>query len=311
VISGAIMETTVYIKRDNQPPVPVKLRTVRNNGQWLAVAEILTKSGPVKLTAMASEQTVADLVRRGVAKIPSGMIAGADIFSSIAKLTQSQAAQGVLKQAQSVIKNPLFMSALSFIPGFGPAVASISKATSAVKAAENLMGRARQGDPKAQKSVSVIANSAKKGSKKGSILLALLQAADGIRKTFFSGDATEVNDMTAQFGYGDGANAGWSPPWGSPSSGNSWTPPWGGSNPPQQLPSSAVPNRPAAPPGWPQMPPPQSLPYDPRQMREVRPPGSPYTMLMPEGWMPTPVMTPNPNSYPYPWPWFPRSTPKC
>lgn len=298
------METTVYIKRENQSPLPVKLKTVRQNGQWLAVAEIPTRTGPVRLTAMASEQTVADLIKRGVAKLPAEMTtSGANIFSTIAKLAQSKAAQGVLRQAQNVVKNPLFMTALSFIPGGGLAM----------KAAENIMGRARQGDPKAQKSVNIIASSAKKGSKKGTMLLALLQAADGIRKTFFSGEATEVDDISAQF-------SGWSPPWNSTtSSGSSWAPPWSGTSnagqaqaqPPQQLPPRG-PTQPAAqapqlPQGWPQMPThqpstqpptPQNMPYGAQPMW---PPGSAYPMFMPQGWQPQM----------YPWPWFPRTTPKC
>lgn len=286
------METTVYIKRDNQSPIPVRLRTVRNNGQWLAVAEIQTKSGPIRLTAMASEQTVTDLVKRGVAKLPTAMVAGADIFSSIAKFTQSQAAQNVLKQAQGVVKNPLFMTALSFIPGFAPAMSVMNKANEAVKAAENIMGRARQGDKKAQNSVNVINSSARKGSKKGTLLLALLQAADGVRRTFFSGDATEVNDIS-QF-------AGWSPPWNAaPATGNSWTPPWGSSNgPPQQLPppqgSQQLPPQAPRLPGWPQMPP---------------MPQAPYSQTWPS--MPANPQPTYPGSAPYPYPWFAQTNTKC
>lgn len=269
------METMVYIKRDNQEPVPVRLKTLRQNGQWLAVAEIQTRSGPVRLTAMASEKTVADLVQRG--KI--SMVAGADFFSTITKFAQSQAAQNVLKQAQNVVKNPLFMTALSFIPGVGPALATVNKATDAVKAAENLMGRARQGDGKAQSSISVIASAAKKGSKKGTLLLALLQAADGARKMFFSGDAIEVNDLSMQSGA-------WSPPWGA-STGNSWTPPW-----------NATPNQPNTPP--------------------TRAPGLGPAQASPQ-WSPPPFAGPNPHGSPqgwpgqpaYPWPWYPRNTFKC
>lgn len=267
------METMVYIKRDNQQPVPVRLRTLRQNGQWLAVAEIQTKSGPVRLTAMASEKTVSDLVQRG--KI--SMVAGADFFSMITKFAQSQAAQNVLKQAQNVVKNPMFMTALSFIPGVGPALATVNKASDAVKAAENLMGRARQGDGKAQSSISVIASAAKKGSKKGTLLLALLQAADGVRKTFFSGDAVEVNDLAAQSGA-------YSPPWDA-STGNSWTPPWSAPN--QSTSSAQLPGgRPnQAGPRWP-----------------MAPFQGPNPNMPPQG---------SPGQPHYPWPWFPRTNFKC
>lgn len=303
------METMVYIKRDGQNPVPVRLKTVRQNGQWLAVAEIQTRTGPVRLTAMASERTIADLIKRGAARLPPELTtaSGANIFASIAKFAQSRAAQNVLKQAQNVVKHPLFMSALSFIPGFGPAIATVNKATQAVKAAENLMGRARQGDRKAQSSVNVIANSAKKGSKKGSVLMALLQAADGIRKTFFSGEAREVNDVT-QFGA-------WAPPWAtSASSGNSWTPPWGGSPADGPSPAQTQPQLPPPPPGplppsgWPQIPPrgaqpsPTGMSAPNPSYPQAWPPMVPSSApQMPYGW---------PQS-PYAWPWFPHSTPKC
>lgn len=322
------METVVYIKRENQNPVPVRLKTIRQNGQWLAVAEIQTRTGPVRLTAMAAEKTVADLVKRGVAKLPPEMATGADVFSSIAKLTQSQAAQNVLKQAQSVVKHPLFMTALSFIPGFGPAMQTMNKATNAVKAAQNLMGRARQGDQKAQQSVNIVANSAKKGSKKGSVLMALLQAADGAIRMFSGGSdgpTVEVNDIAAQFGAGS-----WTPPWSTaPSSGNSWTPPWGNTPvaqfpqqaPPAQLPpqtpaTQSPPSAQSQPGQWP----PQGWPTQPGQWPpQAAQPGQ----WPPQGW-PTPPQSPpswgqwrpptqaNPQpAYPYPWPWFPRSTPKC
>lgn len=221
------METVVYIKRGKQAPIPVRLKTVRQGGDWLAVAEIPTRTGPVRLTATASEQTVKDLIQRGIAKVPPEIATGASIWSSIAKLTQSRAAQNVLKQAQSVVQNPLLLSALSFVPGFGPAMQTVSKATAAVKAAENIMGRARQGDRKAQNSVALVANSAKKGSKKGTLLMALLQAADGVRRMFSSGDSPtrEVQDVTAEVNAGNS----WTPPWqpaASGSDGNAWTPPW-------------------------------------------------------------------------------------
>jgi hypothetical protein len=286
------METVVYIKRENQTPVAVRLKTVRQNGQWLALAEIPTRTGPIRLTAMASEQTVMDLIQRGVAKLPTAVAAGADIVSTVARLAQSKAAQNVLKQAQNVVKNPLFMTALSFIPGFGPAMGVMSKATQAVQAAENLMGRARQGDGKAQKSVGIIASAAKKGSKKGTVLLALLQAADGIRSMFSSGNgATEVDDITQY--------AGWSPPWGSPSasSGNSWTPPWGTTAPNPPPPASTMMRQP---PGWPQLPPQGFSP--PGQWTPPQPQGMPPSAPMPYGW---------PPQYPNGWPWFTRSTPKC
>jgi hypothetical protein len=326
------METTVYIKRENQNPIPVRLKTVRQNGNWLAVAEIQTRTGPVRLTAMAAEKTVADLIKRGVAKVPPEMATGADVFSSIAKLTQSQAAQNVLKQAQGVVKHPLFMTALSFIPGFGPAMQTMNKATAAVKAAQSLMGRARQGDRKAQQSVGVIANSAKKGSKKGSVLMALLQAADGAIRGMFSGgnDAptVEVNDIAAQFGAGS-----WSPPWSpTPSSGNSWTPPWGNTPAPQlppqtpsgQLPpqtpsqSQSQPGHSATPPwpsqGWPQQPPmqPQGWPMQPPQGWSTAPQPPSWSPPQTPPWRPPGNAQPNSQpAYPYPWPWFPRSTPKC
>lgn len=321
------METVVYIKRENQNPVPVRLKTIRQNGQWLAIAEIQTRSGPVRLTAMAAENTVADLVKRGVAKLPPEMTTGADVISSIAKLTQSQAAQNVLKQAQNVVKHPFFMTALSFIPGFGPAMQTMNKATNAVKAAQNLMGRARQGDQKAQQSVSIIANSAKKGSKKGSVLMALLQAADGAIRNMFSGGngapTMEVNDIAAQFGAGS-----WTPPWSTaPNSGNSWTPPWGNTPatpapsapPPAQLPPSAQPGQPQ---GWQVQPgqwPPQGWstpPQAPPSWGEWRPPAQANPQPPPQSppswgqWRPPAQANPQ-LPYPYPWPWFPRSTPKC
>ncbi len=306
------METIVYIKRENQNPIPVRLRTIRQNGQWLAVAEIQTKTGPVRLTAMAAEKTVADLVKRGVAKLPPEMATGADVFSSIAKLTQSQAAQNVLKQAQNVVKHPLFMTALSFIPGFGPAMQTMNKATNAVKAAQNLMGRARQGDQKAQQSVNVIANSARKGSKKGSVLMALLQAADGAIRMLSAGNETpavEVNDIAAQFGAGS-----WTPPWPSAqNSGNSWTPPWG--NPPAaqtspaQLPPQSAPPAQAQPGQWP----PQNWPAQPGQWPPQGWPTQPPPPAPTWGqWRPPVQANPQPQPYyPYPWPWFPRTTPKC
>lgn len=319
------METTVYIKRENQTPVPVRLKTIRQNGQWLAVAEIQTKTGPVRLTAMASEKTVADLIKRGVAKLPAEMATGADVFSSIAKLAQSQAAQNVLKQAQGVVKHPLFMTALSFIPGFGPAMQTMSKATSAVQAAQNLMGRARQGDKKAQQSVTVIANSAKKGSKKGSVLIALLQAADGAIRSMFSGNSgspartMEVNDIAAQFAAGS-----WSPPWTTaPSSGNSWSPPWG--NPPAQLPPQTQPAQtpPSSaqsqpqpgqwpPQGWPAQPS-QTYPMQPGQWPPQSWPTQPQAQSPAPSWgqWRPPVQASSQPPYPYPWPWFPRNTPKC
>jgi len=313
------METIVYIKRENQKPIPVRLKTIRQNGQWLAVAEIQTRTGPVRLTAMAAEKTVADLVKRGVAKLPTEMATGADVFSSIAKLTQSQAAQNVLKQAQNVVKHPLFMTALSFIPGFGPAMQTMNKATNAVKAAQNLMGRARQGDQKAQQSVNVIAASAKKGSKKGSVLMALLQAADGAIRMLSAGNdspTVEVNDIAAQFGAAAGS---WTPPWSSAqNSGNSWTPPWG--NPPAQLPPQSPAAQPPSaqsqpgqwpPQGWGQWPP-QGSSAQPGQWPPQgwsTPPQAPPTWGQ---WRPPVQANPQPQPpYPYPWPWFPRSTPKC
>ncbi len=330
------METVVYIKRGNQTPVPIRLKTVRQNGDWLATAEIPTRTGPVRLTATASERTVKDLIQRGIAKVPPEMSTGADIWSSIAKLTQSKAAQNVLKQAQSVVQNPLLLNALSFVPGFGPAMQTVSKATAAVKAAENIMGRARQGDTKAQNSISLVAHSAKKGSKKGTLLLALLQAADGIR-SMFSGDSPtrEVQDMTAEVNAGNS----WTPPWQAAASGNgnSWTPPWG-----------APPNAPSAPsspasasvnPPWPwpvQQPPwggsvqPQSPPWGGMAQPQSQPTASwgvPPRGAVVSQWPPTPPgqwnvsppqlppsTSPAPNTppgWPPGWPWFPRNTPKC
>lgn len=335
------METTVYIKRDNQNPLPVRLVTVRRDGNWLAIAEIKTRTGPIKLTAMASEKTVADLVKRGVAKIPPEMTAaGVDIFASIAKLAQSQAARNALKQAQSVVTNPMFANVLSFIPGFGPAIATVTKASSAIKAAENLLGRARSGDQKAQKSVGVIAQSAQKGSRKGSVLYAILQAADGVRRMLTSGEV-EVGDVIEEL-QRTGAVP-WTPPWAG-SVGSSWTPPWSTSSPQgsilqglpplpapmpsasSQSPSLPAPSAPSqgvplggplppevpmpqqwgAPASWP-----QQMPSWPQQ-----PPSWPQQPPMwPQQWpqnMPAPFPAQAmPQQMAPPWPWFPRSTPKC
>lgn len=338
------METTVYIKRDNQNPVPVRLVTVNRDGNWLAIAEIQTRTGPIKLTAMASEKTVADLVKRGVAKIPPQMTAsGASIFESIAKLAQSNAARNALKQAQSVVTNPLFANALSFIPGFGPAMATVTKASSAIKAAENLLGRARGGDQKAQKSVGVIAQAARKGSRKGSVLYALLQAADGVRRMLTSGEV-EVGDVLDEL-QRTGAVP-WTPPWSS-GVGSSWTPPWSSSPKPQgnvlqglpPLPAPApsappqssaqpAPSAPAQSPPFPlggPLPPeipmpqqwgaptswPQSMPSWPQQMPSMPPQMPP---MWPQQWPNVPAQFPAPQmpqGMASSWPWFPRSTPKC
>lgn len=314
------METVVYIKRGNQTPIPVRLKTVRQGGDWLAMAEIPTRTGPVRLTATASERTVKDLIQRGVAKVPPEMAAGADIWSSIAKLTQSQAAQNVLKQAQSVVQNPMLLSALSFVPGFGPAMQTVSKATAAVKAAENIMGRARQGDRKAQSSVALVANSAKKGSKKGTMLLALLQAADGIRQMFSSGDssAREVHDVTAEVNAGNS----WTPPWqaAATNSGASWTPPWGGApNAPgtSNMPAAPPWTAPQSPAGQQWTPPPWGAalpPWGSAAPLSQAPQGGPaypgQQSVFPGQQRPPNGTAPYPNASPG-WPWFPRSTPKC
>jgi hypothetical protein len=325
-----MMETTVYIKRDNQTPVPVRLVTVRRDGNWLAYAEIRTRTGPIKLTAMASEKTVADLVQRGMAKIPAEMTAsGADIFSSIAKLAQSQAARNALKQAQSVVTNPLFASALSFIPGFGPAMATVTKASSAIKAAENLLGRARGGDQKAQKSVGVIAQAAQKGSRKGSVLFALLQAADGVRRMLTSGEGEiEVGDVLNELQqtgavpwtppWSSGVGSSWTPPWNA--TGSSWTPPWDASAPPGGVlqglpplpPPSPSPPAGAPPPQQQWTAPPAWAPPSPPQQQWTAPqqaPESPQMPSWPQQW-PNMPMQMSQGMAP-PWPWFPRSTPKC
>lgn len=319
------METTVYIKRDNQTPVPVRLVTVQRDGNWLAVAEIQTRTGPIKLTAMASEKTVADLVKRGIAKIPPQLTAsGASIFESIAKLAQSQAARNALKQAQSVVTNPLFASALSFIPGFGPAMeavkkfgpsmATVTKASSAIKAAENLLGRARAGDQKAQKSVGVIAQSAQKGSKKGSILYALLQAADGVRRMLTSGEV-EVGDVIEEL-QRTGAVP-WTPPWTS-GVGSSWTPPWNASKPQgsvlQGLPPLPAP-APSAPPQSPSQPAPSAPPQSPSLPASSAPAPSPAFPLggplppeipMPQQWGAPPAWPQQAPSWPQQTPMWPQ-----
>ncbi|HRI70784.1 MAG TPA: hypothetical protein PK156_41410 [Polyangium sp.] len=317
------METTVYIKRDNQTPVPVRLVTVRRDGNWLAFAEIRTRTGPIKLTAMASEKTVADLVQRGIAKIPPALTAaGADVFSSIAKLAQSQAARNALKQAQSVVTNPMFANVLSFIPGFGPAIATVTKASSAIKAAENLLGRARGGDPKAQKSVGVIAQAARKGSSKGSLLYAILQAADGVRRMLTSGEM-EVGDVLDELQrtgavpwtppWSSGVGNSWAPPWDA-ATGSAWTPPWDASTPPggvlQGLPPLPTPTQsapargPSQPAGAPpELPMPQQWTAPPSWPQQA--PQWPQT----QPWPNMPMQMP-PGTAP-PWPWYPRSTPKC
>lgn len=305
------METTVYIKRDNQNPVPVRLVTVRRDGNWLAIAEIQTRTGPIKLTAMASEKTVADLVKRGIAKIPANMTAaGFDLFSSISKLAQSQAARNALKQAQSVVTNPMFANVLSFIPGFGPAMATVTKASSAIKAAESLLGRARGGDPKAQKSVGVIAQSAQKGSKKGSVLYALLQAADGVRRMLTSGEV-EVGDVLDEL-QRTGAVP-WTPPWSS-GVGSSWTPPWSGTKPQggvlQGLPPLPAPV-PSAPPQSPAPPaqtaPPQSPSLPAPSASAQNPPFPLGGPLPPE--IPMPQQWGTPASWPQQVPSWPQQVP--
>lgn len=322
------METTVYIKRDNQNPVPVRLVTHRRDGNWLAFAEIKTRTGPIKLTAMASEKTVADLVQRGIAKIPPEMTAsGADIFSSIAKLAQSQAARNALKQAQSVVTNPMFANVLSFIPGFGPAMATVTKASSAIKAAENLLGRARSGDQKAQKSVGVIAQAAQKGSRKGSVLYALLQAADGVRRMLTSGEV-EVGDVIEELQRTGGVP--WTPPW-TGSVGSSWAPPWNSPKPqgsilqglpplpapiPASMPSPSLP-APSAPSGVPlggPLPPQVSMPQQwgsPASWPQQMPSWPQQPQMWPQQWPPNMPAQQMPQGMASPWPWFPRSTPQC
>ena len=286
------MDTVVYIKREHGGnPVAVHLKCLRQGSDWLAIAEIRTSKGPIRLTATASEEVIKDLVRRGVAKIPPQMISGADIFSTISNFAKSAATRNVLSQAKSVVTNPMFLSALSFVPGLGPAVNVVQKAQSAAQAAENLMGRARQGDVKAQKSINTIAKHARGGSRKASWLMTLLQAADGVRKTFSSG-SVDVDNVT-EFLAAD--------------TGNSWTPPWSSTKAPTSTPApQAPPFSSAQPPSWP-MEWPAQMPPVPFQM----PPAWPASPS-PGGW---PVMPPQASPSPA-WPapqmppgWSPSATP--
>lgn len=309
------METVVYIKREDGKPVAVRVKCLRQGNDWLAIAEIKTRKGPIRLTATASEEVIKDLVKRGVAKIPPQMVSGADIFSTISNIAKSTAARNVLSQAKSVVTNPMFLQALSFIPGLGPAVNVVQKAQGAAQAAENLMGRARQGDAKAQKSITTIASHAKRGSQKASWLLALLRAADSVKKTFFSG--VDVDDVT-QFLTAE-AGSSWTAPWDS--SGSKAPPPspapqptgWPAGwpmMPPPQMPGWSASQPPG---GWPAMPPAPSAPPQPPapQTPAQATPGWPAGQ-MPPGWSPAP-MPPQlpPGAYPQGWPWFPRNTPKC
>jgi len=174
------VETTIHLAKGPGEPgaIPIRLRTVRRNGDWLACAEIQTPDGPLRFTGTASEATVAKLMQRAGMQPPAAA-AGFDFFkdigNTIARVAQSSAAKQALAGVQSVVKNPLLMAAASAIPGVGPALATVATAANAATAAQSILSRARRGDATAKSGLQRIQQAAR-SNPKAQKMLGVLQA---------------------------------------------------------------------------------------------------------------------------------------
>lgn len=169
------VDTVIHLAKGPGEPgaIPIRLRTVRRAGDWLACAEIQTPDGPLRFTGTASEATVSKLMQRAGMQPPAAA-AGFDFFkdigNTIAKVAQSSAAKQALAGVQSVVKNPLLMAAASAIPGVGPAIATVATAANAATAAQNILSRARRGDATARAGVHRIQQAARSNPRAAKML---------------------------------------------------------------------------------------------------------------------------------------------
>jgi len=172
------VDTTIHLARGPGEPgaIPIRLRTVRRNGDWLALAEVQTPDGPLRFTGTASEETVRKLMQRAGIQPPAAAAAGfdfGDIGKTIAKVAQSSAAKQALAGVQMVTKNPLLMAAASAIPGVGPAMAAVAQATTVASAAQNILNRARGNDPTARAGLARIQQAARTNPRAAKMLQVL------------------------------------------------------------------------------------------------------------------------------------------
>lgn len=144
-----------------------------------AMATIPTRKGPVVYSVEAKIPDVlweylAAYAPEGSAEVSGGFFD--DIGKAFSDMTRSQAFEGITRVVSDVASNPLFGVALGAVAG--PAAMPIAQTVgSLAKAAHSLAGRARSGDPKAQREVGAIARRAKRGDPKARRAAQLIREA--------------------------------------------------------------------------------------------------------------------------------------
>lgn len=171
------MKATVSLTLPNGRVIPVLLTTIRREGDWLATAEIATSKGPVKLTAVASEQTARALLEK-----LGHSVSTAGFLDNVARFAQSDAVKNVLQSVRTVTSNPMLLQAASFYPPAAIALQTVNKVAASAVAAQSLLARYRGGDPKAQQTVRKIAIAAKRGNPRGQKMLRMLDAVNRAQK---------------------------------------------------------------------------------------------------------------------------------
>lgn len=179
----------------------VEITLERTANGHRAQAVIPTQKGPVVYQVEAKiPDGIWDYIAAIAPPEESAEVSGGffdDIGRAFGQMTRSQAFEGITRVVSDVASNPLFGVALGAVAG--PAAVPIAQTVgSLAKAAHGLAGRARAGDPRAQREVGAIARRAKRGDPKARRAAQLLREA--ARQQRQSGPRLDQQPAASPFG---------------------------------------------------------------------------------------------------------------
>lgn len=160
---------TMSLTLPNGSALPINISIARQNGDWMVACEFAIGGHPVRVVGTASESAVrAAMNQLGAATSTGGWFD--ELGAKIAKFARSKAMGQALASVATFAKNPLFAKLASYYPPLQTALKYVGKGAEAAVAAQNLITRAKSGDPKAQTSITKISNAAKGGNKQAMML---------------------------------------------------------------------------------------------------------------------------------------------
>lgn len=188
---------TITLTLKNGAKLPIDIVLVRRNGDWLAAAQFTLNGHPVRVVGTASEAAV----RAAMGKLGwSGASTGGvfdELGKRIAKFARSKALTSALQSVSSFTKNPLFVKLAGIYPPLGEAVKWVNRGATAAIAAQSLIAKAKQGDARAQTSITKITALAQNGNAKAKMLHNVLGAVNqSIKESAFSDLSSVLSGST-------------------------------------------------------------------------------------------------------------------